>query len=527
MHQGSRRVSLSILWVALLAGCANGQLTTTGTIQGCGPANCGGCCAPNGTCITPSNTIFACGSGGGSCSVCGSTQSCSSGVCINNACSGCLDASNTCQLGTSSGACGQNGNACASCSSGQRCVNGSCESNSCVPNCVGLQCGSDGCGGSCGTCPAGQTCNSSDQCASTCVPQCSGKQCGSDGCGGTCGSCPIGDACNGNGQCSGTCTPQCSGKQCGSDGCGGTCGTCPSGQSCNASSQCAPATTGTVGPNGGTVPSLYFAVIGDTRPGSNNSNGSYPTAIITKLYQDIENLNPKPQFVITTGDYQFDDPGSGNAAIQIGYYKTASLAYTGGPIFSAMGNHECNGYTASNMNLSNGQCDGVVSDNYSEWFNAFVAPLGKSTPYYTIPINATDGSWTSKFIIVACNAWDSTQQSWLQAQLAQPTTYTFLVRHEDPTANTGPCVNQMDTLLKTATYNALIVGHVHQFCSGSLSSVTKCTYPASNVKFFVVGNGGANTNGDGYVTVQQNGSTFSVTDYDYSTNTQVASFTFQ
>jgi hypothetical protein len=279
-----------------------------------------------------------------------------------------------------------------------------------------------------------------------------------------------------------------------------------------------------VGPNGGTVSSLYFAIVGDTRPGSNNDNGGYPTTIIQTIYQDLENLNPKPQFIITTGDYQYDDPGSGNAAIQIGYYKTASQTWTGGPIFSAMGNHECNGYTNSNMDLSTGQCDGVTSDNYSEWFNNFVAPLGKTLPYYTVPINASDGSWTAKIVIVACNAWDTTQQSWLTTQLGVSTTYTFVVRHEDPTA-AGPCVSAMDSALASANYTALIVGHVHQFCSGSLSSVTPCEYPASNVKFFTVGNGGAVTSGDGYVTVHQGSNGFIVTDFDYSTNTPVASFT--
>ena len=34
----------------------------------------------------------------------------------------------------------------------------------CVPQCTGLDCGSDGCGGSCGTCPAGEQCDPSQQC---------------------------------------------------------------------------------------------------------------------------------------------------------------------------------------------------------------------------------------------------------------------------------------------------------------------------------------------------------------------------
>lgn len=41
-------------------------------------------------------------------------------------------------------------------------------SHPCAPNCIGKQCGNDGCGGSCGTCTDGKTCNNSG----ICVPEC-------------------------------------------------------------------------------------------------------------------------------------------------------------------------------------------------------------------------------------------------------------------------------------------------------------------------------------------------------------------
>lgn len=293
------------------------------------------------------------------------------------------------------------------------------------------------------------------------------------------------------------------------------------------------APTGTVGPDGGTVSSLYFGVLGDTRPQNQDDNAGYPTAIINKIYSDMEGLNPRPQFILTTGDYQYDTPGMKtgsqyNSSIQIGDYQAAASAWTGGPIFSVMGNHECDGYTAHNLNLSTGQCNGVASTNYAAWFSAFVQPLGYALPYYTVPIRASDDSWTANFVIVACNAWSSTQQTWLQSQLNLGATYTFIVQHEDPTSTTGPCVDAVNTLLASATYTALIVGHVHQFCSGSLSTIAPCEYPwqTGAPKGFVVGNGGASTENDGYVLVQQTGSTFTVTDYDYSTNAPVSTFTF-
>ena len=43
-------------------------------------------------------------------------------------------------------------------------------------------------------------------------------------------------------------------------------------------------------------------------------------------------------------------------------------------------------------------------------------------------------------MFVACNAWTSTQATWLDAQLAKQTTYTFVVRHESTSAvSQTPC----------------------------------------------------------------------------------------
>lgn len=155
------------------------------------------------------------------------------------------------------------GGVCGTCADGDECSDGLC---SCVPDCAGKTCGSDGCDGTCGTCGDNETC---DDGACVCVPDCNGKQCGDDGCGGSCGSCPSGvcspsgqcncvpscagrvcgdDGCGGScgtctvgvcgldGQCD--CTPSCSGKECGSDGCGGTCGACGPHQQCSAAGQC-------------------------------------------------------------------------------------------------------------------------------------------------------------------------------------------------------------------------------------------------------------------------------------------------
>ena len=102
----------------------------------------------------------------------------------------------------------------------------------CEPNCLGVECGSDGCGGQCPSqCTDNQYC-SGNQCVDTCTPSCDGKECGSDGCNGSCGTCGNGTGCNST---SGLCVAvddDCSDKSCGDDGMGGWCGDCSSGLVC-------------------------------------------------------------------------------------------------------------------------------------------------------------------------------------------------------------------------------------------------------------------------------------------------------
>ena len=81
----------------------------------------------------------------------------------------------------------------------------------CEPQCDGLECGDDGCGGECGVCDANAECNVDGLCQCTEEATVCGELCcdGSDIC--------FEDVC---------CTPDCEGKDCGDDGCGGSCGEC-------------------------------------------------------------------------------------------------------------------------------------------------------------------------------------------------------------------------------------------------------------------------------------------------------------
>ena len=94
----------------------------------------------------------------------------------------------------------------------------------CVPDCAGMECGDDGCGGVCGECPTAAPVCQDGICAIACTPLCDGKECGDDGCWGSCGTCPQAAPLCQDGSC---CAPDCMGKECGDDGCGGACGACP------------------------------------------------------------------------------------------------------------------------------------------------------------------------------------------------------------------------------------------------------------------------------------------------------------
>jgi hypothetical protein len=256
------------------------------------------------------------------------------------------------------------------------------------------------------------------------------------------------------------------------------------------------------------VSSLYFAVIGDTRPANIDGTNNYPTAVIDKIYADIAAMNPQPQFIITTGDYMFASTSGGQAQPQMNMYMQAAKQYTTGPIFSAMGNHECTGATNSN-------CAGSPTSNMTAFLDALVKPLGKTVPYYTVPISDSAGKWTAKIVIAACNAWDSTQSAWLQSELAKPTTYTFVVRHEPMGTSGPPCVSAMDSMMRSSSYDLFIVGHSHTF-----------SHSGNQV---IIGNGGAPLSGTstyGFATVaQQAGGGFLVTQYDYLNSNPIGTFT--
>jgi hypothetical protein len=270
---------------------------------------------------------------------------------------------------------------------------------------------------------------------------------------------------------------------------------------------------GTVGANGGKVSRLLFAVVGDTRPANEDDTSGYPTAIIDQIYTDIAGLSPMPTFAVGTGDYQFASPSGGQSATQIGLYMAARAKYSG-TLYPAMGNHECTGATASNC--GQGNQDGVTS-NLSNFISSMLGPIQQTSPYYSVNVDAQDGSWTSKFVFVAANAWDSGQSSWLSGVMANKTTYTFVIRHEASGTSGPPGVAPSDSIISGFPYTMLIVGHTH-------------TYEHRGTNEIIIGNGGAPITGSGNygfgLVSQRSDGALTVDVIDYQSNQADSSFHF-
>jgi hypothetical protein len=232
--------------------------------------------------------------------------------------------------------------------------------------------------------------------------------------------------------------------------------------------------TGSVGIAGGRVSRLYFVVIGDTRPATIDDMSGYPIAIITRIFRDVQSLDPVPLFGVSTGDYMFASTGGGQAVSQLNLYLYARSAFAG-LMFPAMGNHECTGATASNCGIGN---TNGLTDNYVQFMTKMLQPIGQAKPYYSIRVDSSSAAWTAKFVFVAANAWDDAQATWLQKALNQPTTYTFIVRHEPAAAGTAPGVNPAEQIMSQYPYTLSIVGHSH-------------TCSRSGTREVIIGNGGA------------------------------------
>jgi hypothetical protein len=204
---------------------------------------------------------------------------------------------------------------------------------------------------------------------------------------------------------------------------------------------------------------LVFGAFGDTRPAASTTSG-YPTSVKTIIGSIFSGLQAQGvPFAVAGGDYAFSSTSAGSAVPQYNDFMTARKNFAG-TLLPTMGNHECNGFTDSNCPI--GSFTGMTQD----YVNTILKPsTGQSSPYFSALYLANDGSWSAKFVFVAANAWNSTQQTWLQATLAVPTTYTFAIRHEPNNDARAPGVTPSESLYQSAfsagRFTLSITGHTH------------------------------------------------------------------
>lgn len=198
---------------------------------------------------------------------------------------------------------------------------------------------------------------------------------------------------------------------------------------------------------------LRFAAFGDTRPAV--PGGTYPTAVVESVFRAIDRL--MPQLVVLSGDYIFvsgTDPTQ--AAAQMDTFLTARKQLSPLiPVHYILGNHE-----------------------------------DKNIPTFQSKLSAnTYWSFTqcgAKFVGIANDAWDSTQAAWLTSELAKPSKYTFVFRHQywgshgvDPNNDAA-----MQKIVTAHPYTLFIAGHDHAYKH-------KTTITRGDARDVIAGNGGA------------------------------------
>ena len=214
---------------------------------------------------------------------------------------------------------------------------------------------------------------------------------------------------------------------------------------------------GAIGPTGGTVDRIFFGFTGDTRPAQ--CGGAYPQATINSIYTQMKTRGV--QFALDQGDHMFNC-GSGTSAFvgakqQIGDYVSAA-SLLGKTVFMTMGNHECTGEASTLCTLSSYG----GNPNYTAFMDA-LAPVS-AKPYYRVDVMTNSG--LAVLLVVADDAWDAAQQTWLTAQLTdadQHAKYTFVSKHH-PKGNTDhPEFKQIYDLVTSHKYTLFFTGHSHLY----------------------------------------------------------------
>ena len=257
---------------------------------------------------------------------------------------------------------------------------------------------------------------------------------------------------------------------------------------------CTPPAGGSVTAAGGTVDRIYFGYTGDTRPSA--SSTGYPQALQTVINNIFTRMAQNGvEFAMDGGDHM-EASDSSEATGNMQSYATA-VAILGKPVFMTMGNHECS--QSYNMGQSCGFAGAATTDVKMKPFVTALGQIsGQTSPYYRFDIMTQSGKAT--FIVVADDAWNTTQQTWLTQQLTDAdanSKYTFVSKHH-PDGNADQTYFQtIYNLVKAHRYTLFLTGHSHEY---------KRQY--NDVRAVVMGLGGAPFDNPaqmwwGYLTVMQ------------------------
>ena len=199
------------------------------------------------------------------------------------------------------------------------------------------------------------------------------------------------------------------------------------------------------------MPLLHFGITGDTRPPNCEDTANYPTAIISGIADALKAKGA--QFVVDEGDHMFVCNSSlPIARAQMALFTQATARF-GGTWFMTMGNHEC----------WRGPCLlNSTSANYVAFMSS-LAPIS-AKPYYAFNVETQLGR--AAFIIIADNAWDGAQQTWLQQALTtadRDARYTFVFRHH-PEGDTSVTTNAaVMSIIRQHKFSMFISGHAHEY----------------------------------------------------------------
>jgi hypothetical protein len=214
---------------------------------------------------------------------------------------------------------------------------------------------------------------------------------------------------------------------------------------------------GTVALTGGTVDRLYFGYTGDTRDSSSGSGySSQLKATISGIYTAMKANGVS--FALDGGDHMEASSNSEATACMQDY--TSAAALLGKPVFMTAGNHECS------QSFNNGSCGSsfTTDSKGSAFMAALTQTIGATEPYYRFDVMTNSGKAT--FIVIADDAWDTTQSNWLTAQLTDADTnskYTFVSKHH-PLGNTDqPFFPTIYSTVTSHKYTLFLTGHTHEY----------------------------------------------------------------